>query len=258
MDAYESEDVSKTELILSYVTEHGPKTEYDLYKQFPKLSHGTIHFCLNRLTSSGALTSVLTKSGAKRRKKLYHLTFVGTVLYLASFFPPPSVSEKMTASEVRESWEHFEKEDRSEITKILSKQGKLLKYAPFQEIKWLSDRVPKIISVFLVIANWISEHLPTPYVKKPIIHFLILSSTKEPHVPTVEEMLEKTQDAWRDEFTNRFFEVMRVLKHEGKMHNYKLRRLAEEQLAERKRDLEELEYCVMLFSKSETHGDVHL
>jgi DNA-binding PadR family transcriptional regulator len=248
MDAYEGEDVSKTELILSYITEHGPKTEYDLYKQFPKLSHGTIHFCLDKLTHTGALTSVLRKSGAKRRKKLYHLTFVGTVLYLASFIPPPSVSEKMTASEIRESWDRLEKEDRSEIIEILSKQGKLLEYAPFQEIRWLSDRVPKIITVFVVIANWIEENLSTPYVKKPIVHLLILAERKE-HVPTVEEMLERTQDAWRDEFTTRFFEVMRVLKHGGKMNNRRLLRLGEEQLEERKRDLEELEYAVTLFSK---------
>jgi DNA-binding PadR family transcriptional regulator len=253
MDTHEAEDMTKTELILSYITEHGPKTEYDLYKQFPKLSHGTIHFCLDKLTHNGALTSVLRKSGAKRRKKLYHLTFVGTVLHLASSIPPPSVSEKMTASEIRESWEHLKKEDRSEIIRILSKQGKLLKYAPFQEIKWLSDRVPKIITVFVVIANWIAENLPTPYVKKPIIALLILAE-EEPRMPTMEEMLERTQDAWRDEFTTRFFEVMRVLKHEGRMNNRKLLRLAEEQLAERKRDLEELEYAVMLFSKAKTRA----
>lgn len=246
---YEAEDVSKTELILSYITEQGPKTEYDLYKQFPKLSHGTIHFCLDKLTRSGALTSVVRRSGAKRRKKLYHLTFVGTVLYLASYSHPPSVSEKMTASEIRESWNRLEKEDRSEIIEILSKQGKLLEYAPFQEIKWLSDRFPKIITVFVVIANWIAENLPTPYVKKPIVALLISAGEKEPRMPTVEELLERTQDAWRDEFTTRFFEVMRVLKHEGKMNNRRLCRLAKEQLAERKRDLEELEYAVKLFSK---------
>jgi len=155
----------------------------------------------------------------------------------------------MTASEIRESWDRLEKEDRSEILEILSKQGKLLGYAPFQEIKWLSDRVPKIISVFVVIAAWISENLPAPYVKKPIIALLILAGEKEPRMPTVEELLERTQDAWRDEFTTRFFEVMRVLKHEGKMNNRRLCRLAKEQLAERKRDLEELEYAVKLFSK---------
>ena len=248
MDTYQAEDMTKTELILSYITEHGPKTEYDLYKQFPKLSHGTIHFCLDKLTHMGALTSVVRKSGAKRRKKLYHLTFVGTVLYLASCIPPAAVSEKMTANEIRESWERLEKEDRSEIIKILSKQGKLLEYAPFQEIKWLSDRFPKIITVFVVIANWIAENLPTPYVKKPIVALLIRAEKKE-SLPTKEEMLERTQDAWRDEFTTRFFEVMRVLKHEGKMNNRRLCRLAEEQLAERKRDLEELEYAVKLFSK---------
>jgi len=171
------------------------------------------------------------------------------VLYLASYSPLTSISEKMTASEIRESWDRLEKEDRSEILEILSKQGKLLEYAPFQEIKWLSDRFPRIITVFVVIANWIAENLPTPYVKKPIVALLILAAEKEPRMPTVKELLERTQDAWRDEFTTRFFEVMRVLKHEGKMSNRRLLRLAGEQLEERKRDLEELEYAVRLFSK---------
>ena len=248
MEAYEEEDMTKTDLILSYITEHGPKTEYDLYKQFPKLSHGTIHFCLDKLRRSGALTSIVKKSGAKRRKKLYHLTFIGTVLYLASSIPPAYMSEEMMASEIRESWDRLEKEDRSEIIRILSKQGKLLEYAPFQEIEWLSDRFPKIITVFVVIANWIAENLPTPYVKKPIVALLIRAERKE-SLPSKEEMLERTQDAWRDEFTTRFFEVMRVLKHEGKMNNRRLLRLAGEHLEERKRDLEELEYAVRLFSK---------
>jgi DNA-binding PadR family transcriptional regulator len=249
MDPLEAEDMTKTELIFSYITENGPKTEYDLYKQFPKLSHGTIHFCLDKLTRRGALTSVVKKSGAKRRKKLYYLTFVGTVLYLASCVPPSSVAEEMTASEIRESWDHLEKEDKSEIIRILSMQGKLLEYAPFQEIKWLSDRVPKIISVFVAIANWIEENLPTPYVKKPIMALLILAGEKQPHLPTKEELLEMAQRAWRDEFTTRFFEALRILKHEGKMNNRRLLRLAEEQLEESKRDLEELEYAVRLFSK---------
>ena len=251
MDTYEEEDMPKTELILSYITEHGPKTEYDLYKQFPKLSHGTIHFCLDKLTRRGALTSFQKKSRAKRRKKLYHLTFVGTVLYLASCVPQPPISEKMTASEIRESWDRLEKEDKNEIIRILSTQGKLLEYAPFQEIKWLSDRVPKIISVLVAIANWIAENLPTPYVKKPIMALLILAGEKEPHLLTVEEMWEMAQRAWRDEFTTRFFEALRILKHEGRMNNRKLRRLAEAQLEERKRDLEELEYAVRLFGKPE-------
>jgi len=252
MDTYEEEGMTKTQLILSYITEHGPKTEYDLYKQFPKLSHGTIHFCLDKLTHNGALTSVVRKSGRKRRKKLYHLTFVGTVLYLASCIPQPPISEEMTVSEMRESWDRLEKEDRGEIIEILSKQGKLLEYAPFQEIKWLSDRVPKVITVFVVIANWIAENLPPPYVKKPIIALLIRAERKEP-LPTEEELLEIMQNVWRDEFTTHFFEVMRVWKHEGKMNNRRLLRLAAEQLEDRKRDLEELEYAVRLFSKPRTH-----
>jgi len=253
MDAYEEEDMTKTDLILSYITEHGPKTEYDLYKQFPKLSHGTIHFCLDKLTRRGALTSIVKKSGAKRRKKLYHLTFIGTVLYLATSIPPAYMSEEMTASEIRESWDRLEKEDKSEIIRILSNQGKLLDYAPFQEIQWLSDRVPKIINVLVAIAIWIAENLPTPYVRKPIMALLFLAGEKEPHLPTVEELLEMAQRAWRDEFTTRFFEALRILKHEGRMNNRRLLRLAEEQLEDRKRDLEELEYAVRLFSKPQRH-----
>lgn len=254
MDALEAEDVSKTVLILSYISEHGPKTEYDLYKQFPKLSHGTIHFCLDKLTRSGALTSAQSKGGAKRRKKLYHLTFVGTVLYLALCIPPPDVQENMTVSEIRESWRRLEKEDRSEIIEILSKQGKLLNYAPFEEIRWLSDRVPRIITAFVIIAGWIEEHLPSPYVKKPMINLLIHAETEESRLPTREEMLENAEDAWRDEFTKQFFDAMRVLKHGGKMNNRRLLRLAEEQLEERRRDLKELEYAVKLFSKPEPHA----
>jgi DNA-binding PadR family transcriptional regulator len=253
MDAYEEEDMTKTEVILSYITENGPKTEYDLYKQFPKLSHGTIHFCLDKLTRNGALTSVVRKSGRERQKKLYYLTFIGTVVYLASWIPPLSVAEKMTASEILESWDRLEKEDRTEIIEILSKQGKLLEYAPFQEIKWLSGRVPKIITVFVVIANWMAENLSTPYVRKPIIHLLILAERKEP-MPTKEEILERMQNAWRDEFTTRFFEVLRVWKHGDRMSNRRLRRLAEEQLEERKRDLDELEYAIRLFTKPKTRA----
>ena len=44
-----------------------PKTEYDLYKQLPKLSHGTIHFCLNKLTQYGSIT--YTKNNNKKTNK---------------------------------------------------------------------------------------------------------------------------------------------------------------------------------------------
>ncbi len=252
MNAPEMEDVSRTELILSYLTEHGPKTEYDLYKQFPKLSHGTIHFCLKSLTDSHALTFVLRKSGTKRRKKLYHLTFTGTVLYLASFLHSPPLSEEMPDNELREFWEDFEKQDWGEITEVLERQGKLLKYAPFQEIRWLSDRVPGIINLLVGLAHWISEFPPTPYVKNPVIRAIIHSSMKgEASEPTEAEIWEGTQDTWRDEFTNRLFEVMGVLRHKGKMNNYKLRQLAEEQLRNKEIDLRKLERCVKLFGKPE-------
>jgi DNA-binding PadR family transcriptional regulator len=251
MDAPETEEVSRTELMLDYLIEHGPKTEYDLYKQFPKLSHGTIHFCLKSLTDMHALTFVLRKSGTRRRKKLYYLTFIGTVLYLAYFLH--SVSGEMTDSEIGEFWEHFEKEHRDEIIEVLERQGKLLEYAPFQEIRWLSGRVPKIINLFVGIAGWIAAVLPTPhalYVENMIISDLIRSAMKEkPLEPTEAEMLESMEGTWRDEFTDRFFGVMDVLKYKKGMNNRKLRELAEEQLDDKEMDIRKLERCVMLFGR---------
>src|SRR3990170_6402270 len=105
MEAYEAEDVSKTELILSYITEHGPKTEYDLYKQFPKLSHGTIHFCLNKLTQKGAISYIQSKHKKKQTKKLYHLTFIGTVTHVASVLYWRTM--KLTDSQIEERWKQF-------------------------------------------------------------------------------------------------------------------------------------------------------
>ncbi len=57
----ETDKTPKTMLILSLLAEQGPKTEYDLYKQLPKLSHGTIHFCLNKLAQEGAITYTQNK-----------------------------------------------------------------------------------------------------------------------------------------------------------------------------------------------------
>jgi DNA-binding PadR family transcriptional regulator len=248
MDTPDTEDLSRTELILDYLIEHGPKTEYDLYKQFPKLSHGTIHFCLKSLTENHTLTFVLRKSGPRRQKKLYYLTFVGTVVYLASFLHP--VSGEMTDSEIREFWEDFEKEHWDEIIGVLERQGKLLKYAPFEEIRWLSDRVPKIINLFVDVANWTSESLPRPRLENTLMRALIRSATKEKSLkPWEAELWETMQDAWRDEFTNRLFGLIDVLRHKRKMNNYKLRRLAEEQLENMKTDVRKLERCTILFSK---------
>src|SRR3989337_192502 len=113
MAAQETEKVPKTALILGHIAEHGPKTEYDLYIELPRLSHGTIHFCLKKLTDKGGLALIPSGKREKRPKKLYNLTFVGTVTYLASFFPRPEIG--IAEGKEAEYWENFEDEIQSEI-----------------------------------------------------------------------------------------------------------------------------------------------
>jgi len=252
MDASKTEEVSKTELILSHIAEYGPKTEYDLYKQLPKLSHGTIHFCLNKLKDDGFLTRAPSKRGEKRRKKLYHLNFIGAVLYLIWFLPPPF---ELTKSQIDEYQEHFEKESQSKIIEFLDKQGQLLKYAPFQESRWLSDHYPGIARVFLIIADTIL-HRPPPHCKKPLLAAVIAATKEEPSPQTKEEKTKKNKEsislkewAWRDEFTKLFFQLIVHMKHKGKTNNRRLRRLAEEQLTEKRKEIAELEQVATLFSK---------
>jgi DNA-binding PadR family transcriptional regulator len=260
MDTSKTEEVSKTELVLSHIAEYGPKTEYDMYKQLPKLSHGTIHFCLNKLADDGFLTFVPSKSREKRRKKLYHLTFIGTVSYLTWFLPSPITEPitEVTKTQIDEFQEHFDKESQSKIIKFLDKQGQLLKYAPFRESRWLSDHYPGIARVFLMIAYRICCR-PPPLYKKPLIAAVIAATKEEPSPLTKEErtkeLIPMVEEAWRDEFTNLFFQLIVYMKHKGKTSNYRLCRLAEEQLTEKRKETFELEQAVTLFSKTKINPE---
>ena len=157
----ETDKISKTELILSLIAEQGPKTEYDLYKQFPKLSHGTIHFCLNKLTHDGLINYTKNTHRKKQTKKLYYLTFIGTVTYVGSFLNWQTM--ELTDSQIAERWKHFDEEEQGEIIKFLSKQGELLKYALFEEGKWLAEHYSGIARVFVIIADSICRDPPQPY-----------------------------------------------------------------------------------------------
>ena len=253
----ETDQISKTELILSHIAEQGPKTEYELYKQFPKLSHGTIHFCLNKLTQHGLITYSKIKTGKKQTKKQYYLTFIGTVSYVASFLHWQN--EELTDNQIAERWKYFDEEEQGEIIEFLSKQGKLLKCAIFEESKWLAQHYPRIARVLAVISDFICRNPPKPY-KNLLLVAAAHTNTKtystsigekgvEESLPSVEELVGLEQDAFRDEFTRLFFELIVFMKHDGKATaNLKLRRLAEEELEERRHKTSEVELAIRLFS----------
>ncbi|MCW4009948.1 MAG: hypothetical protein NWF05_04940 [Candidatus Bathyarchaeota archaeon] len=248
------EEIPKTELILYFLAEQGPKTEYDLYKQFPKLSHGTIHYCLNKLVERGAITYVQSKHKKKQTKKQYYLTFVGTVTYVASTLYWQDL--ELTDSQIEERWKHFDEEAQEEIIEFLARQGKLLKYAIFAESKWLVERYPKIAAVYAILAHIICEDPPPPYdnlilVAKAMGRGRHMLNTREKgETSTHQEMIERLQDAYRREFNRLFFETIPFMKHNAKATvNFRLQRLAQEELEEEKHEASILELAIQLFGK---------
>ena len=72
-------------------------------------------------------------------------------------------------------------------------------------------------------------------------------------LPSNEELMGLEQDAFRDEFTRLFFEIIVFMKHDGKATaNLKLRRLAEEELEEKRQEASEVELAIRLFSGGKT------
>ena len=251
----EANEIPKTQLILSLLAEQGPKTEYDLYKQLPKLSHGTIHFCLNKLAKDGAITYDQGKFKNKQTKKQYYLTFLGTVTHVASTLYWQTL--ELTDSQIEERWKQFDEEAQEEIIEFLGRQGKLLKYALFEESHWLVDHYPGIARAFAIIAYIICEHPPQPYK-----NLLLAAATGKRHamlfdwkerqekIPTEGKLIEQLQDAYRREFTQLFFETVAFMKHNGKATaNLKLQQLAEEALEEKRRETTGLEIAIQLFGR---------
>jgi len=252
----ETGEMSKTELLLSHIAEYGPKTEYELYKQFPKLSHGTIHFCLNKLTHDGLIAYSQTPSRKGQRRKQYYLTFIGTVSYVGSFFH--WLNEELTDDQIAERWKYFDEKGHEEIIEFLFKQGKLLKYEIFEESKWLSHHYSGIARIFVVIAEFICRNPPRPY--KNLLLVAVAQNAKdhsesvggkevEKTLPRSEELMNREQDAFREEFTRLFFELIVFMKHDRKpTANLRLRRLAKEELEEKRQETRGLELAIHLFS----------
>jgi len=70
----------------------------------------------------------------------------------------------------------------------------------------------------------------------------------EEKLPSSEELMSREQDAFREEFTRLFFELIVFMKHDDKpTANLKLRRLAEEELEEKRQETGRVELAIHLF-----------
>ena len=250
------EKVPKTALILGHISEHGPKTEYDLYRELPGVSHGTIHYVLKNLTERGGLTIIPSKKREKHPKKLYNLNFIGVVTNLASYFPRPEIGVK--EGKEAEYWDSFDDEIRDEIVEFLERQGQLQKYLPFQEIRWLSEHFPGVVRGLVVAATLVCDSLPSLH-EKPLVYLLFRASRKE---DVEKEAAEEdkylnylVEEAFRRKFTDLFFQLMFFLKSKGRTNNNKLRQLAEEHLEDRIHDTFEIKHAVELFGRRKLSSD---
>jgi DNA-binding PadR family transcriptional regulator len=255
-DDQELDKVPKTQLILSLLAEQGPKTEYDIYKKLPKLSHGTIHFCLTKLVEKGAITYSQIKLKNKQTKKEYYLTFIGTVCHIASY---QYWQMELTDSQLEEHLKQFDQAEQEEIIQFLYRQGKMLKYAIFEEIHWLAERYPEIANILTLVAHHICEHPPQPYknllwvaaAKIQASHHLPIAERKaEEKAPSHQEMIEQLQYAYRREFNRLFFQTILIISHNSKATtNHRLQRLAQEEFEEEKHEASILERAIQLFGK---------
>jgi DNA-binding PadR family transcriptional regulator len=252
----EIKECSKTQLILSILADQGPKTEYELYKQLPKISHGTIHYCLDKLAHSGAIAYVQSKHKKNQTKKQYYLTFIGTLTRVASFLH--WWNKDLTESQEGERWKRFEEKRQEEMVEFLAMQGKLLNYALFEEIHWLVKHFPGVARVYAILANVILEDPPSPF-WNPLIA-AVAARGNASHLDSKgfggkirrAQIIEHLQDAYRREFTRQFFEVVVIMKHRGEATaNAKLRQQAQKELEEEKHALAGLEYALRFFDRQE-------
>jgi DNA-binding PadR family transcriptional regulator len=250
------EKVPKTAIILGHISEHGPKTEYDLYRELPGISHGTIHYVLKNLTERGGLTIIPSKKREKHPKKLYNLNFIGVVTNLASYFPRPEMG--VAEGKEAEYWDSFGDEIRDEIVEFLEKQGRLQEYVPFQDIRWLSEHFPGAVRGLVVVATLVCDGLPSLH-EKPLSYLLFRVARKE---DVEKERAEEDKylhylvdEAFRRKFTDLFFQLMFFLKSKGRTNNYRLRQFAEEYLEDRIHETVEIKHGVELFSRRKLSSD---
>ena len=158
----------KTTVILAYIAEQGPKTEYELYKdeRLWNISHGTIHYVLNKLAEDRLLR---WKPNGSRRGKRFSLTFRGVIAYLASISltPPPRFGKP--GEDVEAFKKRYVKEksrylnELEKLAQFLEFYGELLNYAIFKEIRWLQKRYGHhVYQNILDVAKFIEAFPPFP------------------------------------------------------------------------------------------------
>jgi len=163
-----------SKIIQALVTK--PMTKWEL-KQKTKLEYSRVHEVVSLLEDSGYVKtfgSVTSKRG--RDMKIYGLTFKGVVGYLASFplEPPPMIGEAGESVEAFKGRHDKEKErylrEIENLTRFLESYGKLLDYALFKEIRWLTDRYgPNIFHDILDVAKLTEAYPPFPAGAKQMI-----------------------------------------------------------------------------------------
>ena len=153
---------------------------------------------------------------ARDKQRNCIINFIGTVTRIASYL----YWEKMelTGSQLDERWKQFEEEDTDELIEFLCRQGKLLKYALFEESKWLKERYSGIVSIFAVIAHKICLDPPKPYRNTFVVAVFASAKRKtsqlidqkavDAEIPSKKDLLELMQSAYKREFTRFFFELI--------------------------------------------------
>lgn len=112
-------------------------------KEQKQLFYSTVHKAINSLQKEGLVEPIKTQISEKGgTTKLFALTFQGFVRYLASqpelWYPNEIVSVR--EAEAFKKKQAKKKEDFSRLLEITQSYGKLLDYAIFKEIYWLTER----------------------------------------------------------------------------------------------------------------------
>jgi hypothetical protein len=116
----------------------------------------------------------------------------------------------------------------------------------------LSEHFPGIVRGLVVVATLICNNPPSPY-KKPLVYLLFQATRKkdlEKEEAEENKYLPYTiEEAFKEKFTDLFFQLMLFLKPKGKTNNYRLRQLAEEHLTERIHETYHIKHAIELFDK---------
>ncbi len=247
----------KTHSILALIAQQGPQTEYDLYKQkqLEKISRGTIHFCLNKLHQEGYLTPFNDSNENPRKKKLFHLTFRGAILYLNTIHLNPlngiealKLFKNRSLEDIRKAREQFQEQfivehldEFEKLTHVLEDWGKRLDYPLFEEIPWLVNHFGHSVLYDILHSAQVLEAVP-PHTSTE----LAFVGKKIEDVTEKVSQLKWTAQSDQEDETQRSME-----QRSGDANNYNQLFILSQQLKETQKGLSEL----IIDSKSSTRDD---